>query len=546
MVTQGNEVRRRIGVTAQDATVDVALTGRQNLVMIGELSRMSRPDVIVRAGTLLDEFALADAADRVVKGYSGGMRRRLDLAASIVTRPPILFLDEPTTGLDPASCAAMWSVIRDLQTAGVTVLLTTQYLDEADQLADRIVVIDHGRVIAEGTPAELKAQVGRQRLEVRLARPAPSTVDAFDVLAAIIPTAPTVSDDQCTFSLAVDDAPGLASRVVSPTRGDRRRSGRGRAASPVARRRVLPPHRPRGRDGRATMERPHDRRPVTRLRHRHAGGRSNCYRLALDAGWWHDAKVLTRRNLVHVRREPAQLSDVTIQPILFTLLFTQLFGAAMVLPGGGSYTNFAVAGLLIMNLATSAPMGTAVGLGTDMSTGIIDRFRTLAMRRSAIVAGRTFSDLLASVMCAVFGLSPASSSGGGPTAASWGCSPASASPCSSATPWFGSALASASAPRARRRRSPSASSPCSHLRSCRTPSCPRTTCPRGSARSRARNPVSAVAAAVRDLWGNPNPSKLINAWPMQHPVAVALIWSFVILGVCSVVATTLFKRRTAD
>ena len=215
VVTQGNEVRRRIGVTAQDATVDVALTGRQNLVMIGELSRMSRPDAIVRAGALLDEFALADAADRVVKGYSGGMRRRLDLAASIVTRPPILFLDEPTTGLDPASRAAMWSVIRDLQTAGVTVLLTTQYLDEADQLADRIVVIDHGRVIAEGTPAELKAQVGRQRLEVRLARPAPSTVDAFDALAAITPTAPTVSDDQCTFSLAVDDAPGLASRVVS-------------------------------------------------------------------------------------------------------------------------------------------------------------------------------------------------------------------------------------------------------------------------------------------------------------------------------------------
>src|SRR3954447_4894535 len=118
--------------------------------------------------------------------------------------------------------------------------------------------------------------------------------------------------------------------------------------------------------------------------------------------WMHDAVVLTRRNLVHVRREPAQLSDVTVQPILFTLLFTQLFGAAMVLPGGGSYVDFAVGGLLIMNLATSAPMGTAVGLGSDVSTGIIDRFRTLAMKRSAIVAGRTFSDLLASVMCAVF------------------------------------------------------------------------------------------------------------------------------------------------
>jgi ABC-2 type transporter len=118
--------------------------------------------------------------------------------------------------------------------------------------------------------------------------------------------------------------------------------------------------------------------------------------------WLRDAMVLLRRNLVHIRREPAQLSDVTVQPILFTLLFTQLFGAAVVLPGGGSYVDFAIGGLLMLNLATSAPMGTAVGLGSDISSGIIDRFRTLAMRRSAIVVGRTFSDLLASVMCAMF------------------------------------------------------------------------------------------------------------------------------------------------
>src|SRR5690348_11353281 len=179
VVSEGAEVRRRIGVTAQDATVDVALTGRQNLVMIGELSRMPRRNALTRAAELLDQFNLTDAADRVVKGYSGGMRRRLDLAASIVTRPPILFLDEPTTGLDPASRAAMWSVIRDLQGSGVTVLLTTQYLEEADQLAERVAVIDHGRVIAEGTPSELKSQVGRQRLEVRLTRPSPSAAQAL-------------------------------------------------------------------------------------------------------------------------------------------------------------------------------------------------------------------------------------------------------------------------------------------------------------------------------------------------------------------------------
>ena len=161
--------------------------------MIGELSRMPRRDAMGRAGELLEQFDLAGAADRVVKGYSGGMRRRLDLAASIVTRPPMLFLDEPTTGLDPASRAAMWGVIRDLRAGGVTVLLTTQYLEEADQLTDRIAVIDHGRVIAEGTPAELKTEVGRQRLDVRLARPAPSVVDAFDALAGMTTAPPTLS-----------------------------------------------------------------------------------------------------------------------------------------------------------------------------------------------------------------------------------------------------------------------------------------------------------------------------------------------------------------
>jgi ABC-2 type transport system ATP-binding protein len=211
VVAEAATVRRHIGVTAQDATVDIALTGRQNLVMIGELSGMARRDAKRRADELLEQFDLAHAADRVAKGYSGGMRRRLDLAASIVTRPPMLFLDEPTTGLDPASRAAMWQVIRDLLAGGVTVLLTTQYLDEADQLADRIVVIDHGRVIAEGAPVELKQQVGRQRLDVRLSEP---TARAAEMLGAVATAPPTMGDDYRTLSLAVDDEPGLASRVV--------------------------------------------------------------------------------------------------------------------------------------------------------------------------------------------------------------------------------------------------------------------------------------------------------------------------------------------
>ena len=168
VVREAAAVQRNIGVTAQDATVDEVLTGRQNLVMIGRLSGLRRREARARATGLLDQFDLTDAGGRILKEYSGGMRRRLDLAAGLVTRPPVLFLDEPTTGLDPASRLRMWNVIRELVAGGVTLLLTTQYLDEADELADRIVVIDHGHVIAEGAPAELKTQTGGARLEVTL------------------------------------------------------------------------------------------------------------------------------------------------------------------------------------------------------------------------------------------------------------------------------------------------------------------------------------------------------------------------------------------
>jgi daunorubicin resistance ABC transporter ATP-binding subunit len=171
VVHQAALVRRNIGVTAQDATVDELLTGRQNLIMIGRLSGLSRVDAKRRADELLGNFDLADAAGRVLKGYSGGMRRRLDLAAGLVTQPPVLFLDEPTTGLDPTSRVRMWDIIRQLVASGVTLLLTTQYLDEADELADQIVVVDHGRVIANGTPADLKAKVGGARLELTLNEP---------------------------------------------------------------------------------------------------------------------------------------------------------------------------------------------------------------------------------------------------------------------------------------------------------------------------------------------------------------------------------------
>lgn len=168
VVRDADWVRSRVSLTGQFASVDEDLTGQENLILIGRLLGCSRKQARARASELLDAFGLSEAAERQVKKYSGGMRRRLDIAASIVVTPDLLFLDEPTTGLDPRSRNQVWDIVRTLAFNGTTVLLTTQYLEEADQLADRIAVIDHGRIIAEGTPGELKASVGSSALRVQL------------------------------------------------------------------------------------------------------------------------------------------------------------------------------------------------------------------------------------------------------------------------------------------------------------------------------------------------------------------------------------------
>src|ERR1700753_2346761 len=168
VVADAGQVRERIGLTGQYAALDDYLSGRANLIMIGELGRLSGREAKRRADDLLERFDLTGAAGRAVKTYSGGMRRRLDLAASLIGRPEVLFLDEPPTGLDPRSRAVMWDIIRELAADGTTLLLTTQYLDEADRLAERIAVIDTGTVIAEGSPDQLKEQVGGERIEVVL------------------------------------------------------------------------------------------------------------------------------------------------------------------------------------------------------------------------------------------------------------------------------------------------------------------------------------------------------------------------------------------
>jgi ABC-2 type transport system ATP-binding protein len=213
VLTQADQVRATIGLTGQYAAVDEYLTGRENLEMVGRLYRLGGRESRVRAGELLDRFDLSDAAHRPAKTYSGGMRRRLDIAASLIARPRVLFLDEPTTGLDPRSRLGMWEFIADLVQDGTTILLTTQYLEEADRLADRMVVIDKGRVIARGTADELKAQVGGERLELTVAT-AEQLRDAAEVLGPLSHAEPQRDEQTRRLSLPVTGGTGTLAEAL--------------------------------------------------------------------------------------------------------------------------------------------------------------------------------------------------------------------------------------------------------------------------------------------------------------------------------------------
>lgn len=201
-VKEAESVRSVIGLTGQSAAVDELLTGRENLVMMGRLYRLTKQSAKERAQELLEEFDLVKAAERPVKTYSGGMRRRLDLAVSLIATPPIIFLDEPTTGLDPRSRNVMWDIINRLMEKGTTILLTTQYLEEADQLADKIVLIDGGKVIAEGTPKELKSRVGKDRLVLGF-----SSQKLFEVARSTLGKHVSLSDEQeLQLTILIDDS----------------------------------------------------------------------------------------------------------------------------------------------------------------------------------------------------------------------------------------------------------------------------------------------------------------------------------------------------
>jgi ABC-2 type transport system ATP-binding protein len=213
VVANPHGVRERIGLTGQYAAVEERLTGRENMEFVARLFHLPRSEVKGRAAELLERFDLVDAADRVVKGYSGGMRRRLDIAMSLIARPSVLFLDEPTTGLDPRSRLAMWGLIEELENEGTTVLLTTQYLDEADRLAERIVVIDSGVIIANGTSDELKDRIGGDRISVSIAR-AENREAALGALRPLCTGDVEVSDDGRSFSAPIKAGDRVVPAVI--------------------------------------------------------------------------------------------------------------------------------------------------------------------------------------------------------------------------------------------------------------------------------------------------------------------------------------------
>jgi ABC transporter DrrB family efflux protein len=398
VVHEAAEVRRLLGLTGQFAAVDEILSGRENLEMFGRLFDLSREEARRRAGELLDRFDLTDAADRPARTYSGGMRRRLDLASSLLTQPRILFLDEPTTGLDPRSRNEIWGIARELVRDGTTIMLTTQYLEEADELADRIAVIDHGRVIAEGTGNELKDRVGGQILEVELTRAAQRD-QAQAVLAGVgcgepepggRPDELTLPAPRDGLELIEDAASALRHAGIDvsdlglrrPTLDDvflqltgapPSEDGTGPTAveSPPSvtdhrPRRLLQVHRPSLTELRSTVR---------------------------------DAAVVTGRNLRHFIRQPQLLIFSTIQPVMFVLLFSYVFGGAVEgsLPGGVEYIDFLLPGIFVQSVAFRATQ-TAVGLSEDLERGVIDRFRSMPMARSAVLIGRTTADLVRNIL----------------------------------------------------------------------------------------------------------------------------------------------------
>jgi ABC-2 type transport system ATP-binding protein len=389
-------VREALGLTGQYAAVDEILTGRENLEMFGRLFKLSRANASKRAGELLERFDLDYAADRAARTYSGGMRRRLDLASSLVTRPRVLFLDEPTTGLDPRSRNEIWTVVRELQREGTTLLLTTQYLEEADELADRIAVIDHGAVIAEGTGSELKDRVGGQLLEVQLAD-ASEREHARKVLTAIGCGEPEPDERPDRLMLpAPRDGLELIEHAAASLRGAQIRVSDLGLRRPTLDDVFL---QLTGASG--------DReRWAACALHRSADNKAS--QAAAPAGAPVAEHVAWRRHgrrgghraqppPLHTRTAALDLLDDPARDVRAAVRLRVRRRVESSLPAGVSYVNFLLPGIFVQSVTFRASQ-TAVGLSQDLERGVIDRFRSMPMARSAVLVGRTLADLVRNVV----------------------------------------------------------------------------------------------------------------------------------------------------
>ena len=360
LLTDPVGVRSSISLTGQYAAVDDLLTGQENLEMMARLRRFGRRAARARTEELLGAFDLLDARHRRASTYSGGMRRRLDLAMSMVERPRLLFLDEPTTGLDPHSREQVWGTVRRLAEEGVTILLTTQYLEEADQLADTIVVLDEGRVVASGSAEELKARLGAEVLRLQFAEAASyeRAVNALD---------PVRTDDRLAIVEIASD--GTAAHVLATL-------SRLGAAGAVGAKVSTPPPEPRR--GLLVAHRPFRSPSAER-------GRLMTIPAILS-----DSRVLAARCLRRSLRNPETFFTALMLPIILMLLFVYVFGGD--LRTSEKYVDYVVPGLIVLCAAFGAGT-TAVAVATDMSNGIIDRIRSMPVAGATLLVGHVVASL---------------------------------------------------------------------------------------------------------------------------------------------------------
>jgi ABC-2 type transport system ATP-binding protein len=386
---QPQRARELIGLAGQSAAVDDLLTGRENLELVGRLYGLARDDRRRRARAALERFDLVEPSDRLVRTYSGGMRRRLDLAVTLVGRPAVILLDEPTAGLDPRSRRELWELVEQVAGEGTTVLLTSQYLDEVERLAKRIVVIDRGVIIADGSADELKRAVGGDVLEARVVEL--NTLERAGSLLADIADAPAFFD-QDDHRVAVPTSAGISALVTAARRlGD--------AHIPLA---DLGLRRPSLDDvffaltgdgaTSAPLHVPNRQGPTPDVAESAANGRHAASQPARHSAI-SDMTAITGRYLLRFVRIPQLVFLAVAQPVLFVVMLNAVFGGLVAPIAGGSYIQYLLPGVLVMSVMLGASV-TSAGVAEDLQAGVIDRFRSLPMSRSAVLVGRTVADLV--------------------------------------------------------------------------------------------------------------------------------------------------------